>query len=284
MIGFGVLGASSFVANAAVIPAIEASAAANLIALGSRQGPLSYDDVLAHPDVDVVYLPLPNGMHLEWTAAAAAAGKHVLCEKPLAATAATAREMADVCRAAGVRLFEAWMTPFSPPWADAIATARAGECHRIDTRFTFTIGPGNEDNYRWDPQQGGGALLDVGIYALGPAVALWGAEPDTIEATSEWTDRGVDRTTRIDLTWAGGRRCSSLVSFAMDEAQELRLSGPSFSAELTGDAHTGVDGTYRRMIDAVCADLSGHSSFSRTVDDSIAMLALLDRIRAEAER
>lgn len=282
MIGFGVLGGNSFVANAAVIPAIHAAARAELVAVGSRSGALSYDDVLADPAVDIVYIPLPNGMHVEWTARAAAAGKHVLCEKPLAPTAADAAEMISVCAAAGVELFEAWMTPFSPPWAAAVDDARSADATLITSRFTFTIGPGNESNYRWDPTQGGGALLDVGIYTLGAAVELWGADPTTVSAKVEATPRGVDLTSTYTLTWNDGRVCSSVVSFAMPEAQELRISGPDFDRTLTGNAHTGVEGTYTRMIDAVCHDLAGTAPFPRRIDDSVAMLSLIERIRQAA--
>ena len=277
-VGFGVLGGNSFVATAAVIPAIEASEGAELVVVGSRSGSIGYDDVLVHPDVDIVYLPLPNGMHAAWTTRAAKAGKHVLCEKPLAPSAAVAADMVRTCTAAGVRLFEAWMTPFSPPWAEAVGAA-APIADRIESRFTFTIGPGNESNYRWDPSQGGGALLDVGVYALGPAVEMWGAEPATIEADSHLTERGVDLTTNAILTWPGGQVCSITVSFGLPEAQMLTITGPGFGRTLSGDAHTGVDGTYTRMIDAVCADLSGQSAFPRPIDDAVTMLSLIDRIR-----
>jgi xylose dehydrogenase (NAD/NADP) len=282
-VGFGVLGGRSFVATAAVIPAIEESSWARLVAVGSRGGLVSYDDVLADPDVDVVYLPLPNGMHAEWTERAAAAGKHVLCEKPLASTADEAEQMVSVCRAAGVRLFEAWMTPFSPPWATAIDEARACQVDRIDTRFTFTIEPGNDHNYRWDPAQGGGALLDVGIYVLGPAVALWGPEPERVEATSHTTPRGVDVTTEMELKWSGNRICRSLVSFELPEAQELRLRGTDCDLRLDGDAHTGVAGTYRRMVEAVAHDIRDITTHPRPIEDAVAMLRLIDRIRTAAE-
>lgn len=278
-VGFGVLGGRSFVATRAVIPAIQASDHAWLAAVGSRDATTSYNDVLADPDVEVVYLPLPNGLHAEWTTRAAAAGKHVLCEKPLAATADQAAAMVTTCAEADVKLFEAWMTPFSPPWAEAIELSRVGGVDHITTRFTFTIGPGNETNYRWDPLQGGGALLDVGIYALGPAVTLWGSEPDEITAESELTVEGVDLSTRCELRWNDGRTSSSVVSFAMSEAQELRLSGPELDLRLSGDAHTGVDGTYERMIDAICADIREEADFPRPIADAVAMLGLIERIR-----
>ena len=198
-VGFGVLGAHSFVANAAVIPAIKAAEGARLVSVGARSGPISYDDVLADPGVEVVYLPLPNGLHAEWTSKAASAGKHVLCEKPLAPSEAEAATMVSTCRAAGVHLYEAWMTPFSTPWSDAINQGRRGKVDHVDTAFTFTIGPENADNYRWDPAQGGGVLLDVGIYGLGPAVELWGTEPDEVAAEITQAPTGVDVTVAAEL-------------------------------------------------------------------------------------
>ncbi len=285
-LGFGVLGGRSFVATKAVIPAIERAAGARLVSIGSRHHPeggtVSYEDVLANPDVDVVYLPLPNGMHAEWTQRAAAAGKHVLCEKPLAPTAEQAAGMVATCVDRGVKLFEAWMTPFSPPWADTIDRAKGAAGERVTTRFTFTIGPENEGNYRWDPCQGGGALLDVGIYALGPAVALWGPEPEAVAAEIEYAATGVDLTTSLHLTWPGGRTLDSLVSFALPEAQELRIVGPDLDIQLIGDAHTGIEGTYTRMIEAVVADIDGTTPFPRPIDDSVAMARLIDRILAAA--
>ena len=122
------------------ISAIDASVEADLVAVSSLGGPVpepwthlgagTYDDVIDHPDVDVVYVPLPNGIHREWVERAAQAGKHVLCEKPLAPTAADARAMADACDEAGVLLAEAWMTPFDSRWRRAVDVALAANGDR----------------------------------------------------------------------------------------------------------------------------------------------------------
>lgn len=276
------IGGNSFVANAAVIPAIEAAEQAHLVRVGSRTGSTTYQDVLDDPAVDVVYLPLPNGLHEVWTERSAAAGKHVLCEKPLSSSPVEAVRMIRTCQEAGVKLFEAWMTPFSPPWADVVAAAREAGVNEITGRFTFTIEPGNEANYRWDPAQGGGALLDVGIYALGAAVALWGPQPESVVSNIVATSAGVDLTTKATLTWPTGETCHILVSFGLPEAQELHLSGPGFDRSLSGNVFTGVDGTYTRMIDAVAADLAGTTPFPRPVNDAVAMLELIERIREAA--
>lgn len=310
-VGFGVLGGRSFIGTAAVMPAIDAAERAVLTAVAARSGPVDerwsnkevadYDDVIAHPEVDVVYIALPNGQHRQWTERAAAAGKHVLCEKPLAANADEAAAMAAVCRAAGVELFEAWMTPFGPRWATAMKLARSGELGTItsvETAFTFTIAAGNETNYRWDPTEGGGALLDVGIYALGPAVALFGPDPVTITARADHRG-GVDVTTEATLTWPDDRMASFVVSFERDEAQRLRITGERGSIEIADEAHTGnpeatdvivvIDGVlehrtvagrdpYLGMVDAVVEALRGDRPWSRTPEKAIDLLRLLDRI------
>ncbi len=249
----GVLGGRSFVATAAVLPAIQTSSRTTLAAIAALGGPVddrwadvavaSYDDVIGHPDVAAVYLPLPNGMHEEWTRAAAAAGKHVLCEKPLAPTAAVAERMAEACRDAGVLLAEAWMTPFDPRWrrvADAVVRGEIGEVDRVDAAFTFTIDPSQAANYRWRPDQGGGALLDVGIYTLGLPVALWGADPASIVVHDRvMSETGVDARSDVELVWPGGQRARIVCSFVDDEVQRISVAGTTGTITATGDAFTG---------------------------------------------
>jgi len=315
-IGFGVIGANSFVANAAVLPAIVVAPNARLVAAASRSGSVDsrwadtevddYDAVLEHPEVHAVYIPLPNGMHLEWARRAAAAGKHVLCEKPIAGTVADALAMRDVCSDAGVTLAEAWMTPFDARWSHAIEMARAGtigEITHIDAEFTFTIGSEASDNYRWDPAQGGGALLDVGIYCLGAPVALWGSSPESIDAEIHPAPSGVDASASATLMWSGGQTARITCSFVDDEAQRLELVGSTGSLVLDGDAHTGgsaaieiehhtLAGTdmirvepndpYQAMVEAFASSLHGEAQWPRPVSDCIDLLELVERIRKAA--
>ncbi len=306
------------VARLAVLPALEASSRARLVAAASLGGPVpdpwaaktvdSYEAVIDHPDIDAVYIPLPNGMHAEWVERCAVAGKHVLCEKPLAPDPATARRMKKTADQAGILLAEAWMTPFDPRWAEALrlaATGLIGPITEVRSTFTFTIGTEAADNYRWDPTQGGGALLDVGIYCLGPAVQLWGADPVTITASMVPTAGGVDASTTAKLTWPGGQVATISCSFVDDEEQHLELVGPDGVLTLDGDAHTGghrasgitlttsatttsrattstiavqPGDPYLAMVDAFADAVNGSGVWNRPVDESIAMLELLGRV------
>jgi D-xylose 1-dehydrogenase (NADP+, D-xylono-1,5-lactone-forming) len=316
-VGFGVIGAGSMVAERAVLPALAVSAHAHLVASCSLSGAASqpsspravpsYDDVIDHPEVEVVYVPLPNSMHPSWVARAAAAGKHVLCEKPLAVDAAQARVMNEVCEAAGVLLAEAWMTPFDPRWQRTFALVDEGVIGAVtdlEAAFTFTIGPDAAHNYRWSPILGGGALLDVGLYCLGGAVRLWGPDPVTIEATQVMAPSGVDATTEVALTWSGGRTARIRCSFVEAEQQRLRLSGErgelllddvAFTGGATATAirhvaagggertvHVEAGDAYLAMVDAFAASVRGTAVWPRPVEHSAAMLHLLDRIRQVA--
>jgi xylose dehydrogenase (NAD/NADP) len=321
-VGIGVLGARSMVARLAVLPAIDASSKATLIAAASLSGPVpdpwaeaavpDYQAVIDHPDVEAIYLPLPNNMHRAWTIAAAVAGKHVLCEKPLAGSADDARAMQAACDSSGTLLAEAWMTPFDPRWCHAMQLATdglVGDITEINAAFTFTIGPEAVNNYRWSPDHGGGALLDVGIYCLGPAVELWGSQPAVIESFVDVAPSGVDATTTVYLTWPGGQVARARVSFVDAEQQRLEIVGATGRIVLDGDAHTGgpnakrirveSDTTtspapersidvepgdpYLGMIDAFAAAVRGTQRWPRPVERSIEMLELLSQIRTSAQ-
>ncbi len=312
-VGIGIVGARSFVANAAVMPAIDSARNAHIAATASLGGPVperwastevdGYNDVLSHPDVEAVYIPLPNGMHRHWTEQAADAGKHVLCEKPLAPDAATARAMADACERTGVLLAEAYMTPFHRRYehvTNMVRDGRIGTVDKIDARFTFTISDDAADNYRWDPSQGGGALLDVGIYCLGAIIDAFGSDPERIEGASVSTPKGVDASTHAILTFAGARHGLIECSFVDDEQQSLAFHGSTGRLVLENQAFTGGDDDarfrldaasdtvrsndpYLRMVEAFADAVLGITEWPRPVERSIEMLELIERIR-EATR
>jgi predicted dehydrogenase len=147
-------------------------------ALGITRSVGSYEELLADPGVDAVYIPLPNHMHLEWTRRAAAAGKHVLCEKPLAMSSADASQMVEACERAGVRLMEAFMYRLHPTWVairELVAAGRIGKLMAVQSWFGYF----NDDqkNIRNIRAAGGGALYDVGCYCVNLSRVLFGREP-----------------------------------------------------------------------------------------------------------
>lgn len=195
---WGVLGAG-FIANRAVIPALQSSRNARVVAVASRDEtraksaaaqhaiPRIYHDykaLLDDPDVQVVYIALPNSLHHEWAIRAAQHGKHVLCEKPFAMNAAECDEMIDACRNAGVLLMEAVMYRFHPRMQALKAMLDAGEIGEVRLLHAAFSFPFNAPtNYRAFPEFGGGALLDVGSYCVNAARWLIGMEP--VSALSE---------------------------------------------------------------------------------------------------
>ncbi|HSI99733.1 MAG TPA: Gfo/Idh/MocA family oxidoreductase [Patescibacteria group bacterium] len=156
-----------------------ARAAAERLGIGTAHG--SYEALLADPEVEAVYIPLPNHLHAEWTIAAARAGKHVLCEKPLALRAADAERMVDACEREGVRLMEAFMYRQHPSWVaarDLVAEGRIGRLVAVQSWFSYY----NDDptNIRNLLEAGGGALYDIGCYCVNLSRMLFGAEPSRV--------------------------------------------------------------------------------------------------------
>ena len=204
-----------------VIPGLFKADRCEVVAIGSRDAAQartvademgiptahgSYEALLADPDVDAVYVPLPNHLHAEWTLAAARAGKHVLCEKPLAMTAADAERMVEACEAAGVRLMEAFMYRHHPSWVAAmevVASGRLGRLRAVQSWFSYY----NDDptNIRNKLDIGGGALFDIGCYSVNLSRMLFGAEPGAVEASViRDAATGVDTLTSAILEFGDG--------------------------------------------------------------------------------
>ena len=310
---WGVIGATSTVARLAVIPAIEASPKAELVALASLSGhaPSSdaksydaYEEVLADPDVEAVYIPLPNHLHREWTERAAAAGKHVLCEKPMAPTAADASAMHDACRTAGVMLAEAYMTPFHPRARAVVDEARGGRLGDVQhMQCTFSFPLRDAGNHRWQAACGGGALLDVGIYCLAPILEIAGRPPLRLFAAARTTPGGVDASFAATLDFGAGLAADVWCSFDAPERQTMVVTGTTGAVSIeqaftAGPAETsftieGADGSstvldtggadpYRGMVDHFQTVVRGGAHLRRPPEDSIALLALMDSLRAAA--
>jgi D-xylose 1-dehydrogenase (NADP+, D-xylono-1,5-lactone-forming) len=314
-LAWGVIGATSRVAAKAVIPAIAASPSARLAAVASqaaRNLPVgagcrayrSYDALLDDPDVEAVYIPLPNSLHRPWVERAAQARKHVLCEKPLAPTASDAAAMATACAAAGVTLLEAYMTPFHPRAAaveSMIADGRLGTLRFARAAFTGVLARAHD--HRWRPEMGGGALLDVGIYCVAPLVAAAGHPPVRVEAAASIAASGVDLSFAGWLDFGDGLTASIECSFDAPERQCLEIVGTE-AAMLVERAFTpgpedvslalrrrdggteeivaGGGDPYLAMVEDMHRVVRAGGPPRRTVADAIAVLVVLDRLRAAA--
>jgi D-xylose 1-dehydrogenase (NADP+, D-xylono-1,5-lactone-forming) len=166
----------------------------------------SYDALLADREVDAIYLSLPNSMHHEWTIKALRAGKHVLCEKPLAVTSAEAQEMFDVSRQTGKILVEAFMYVSHPQTAkiiEIIKSGAIGELRLIRTSFSYRTSR-MDGNIRFDPKLAGGALMDVGCYCTHFARMIAGQEPTSNNAVGSLHPSGVDHLTAGVLRFPSG--------------------------------------------------------------------------------
>ena len=200
--------ADSPVARVTALVSGDAKKAARLAKQYSVPHTCGYDDVEAlreRPDVHAVYLALPVGMHREYTARAARAGKHVLCEKPMANTAEESRAMIQSCRDAGVLLAIAYPCPHDPLYGlgrELVRTGALGTLHRMTSQFSFTLAA---DDWRRDAKlAGGGSLYDLGIYSLNAARFFLGEEPTHHEATAVTDSHGLELAIDWTSHWAGG--------------------------------------------------------------------------------
>jgi predicted dehydrogenase len=193
--------------NRRLLAAAEKSSAADVVAVASRdQGraeayavehgiPRSYgryEELLEDPELDAVYISLPNSLHVEWSVRALAAGKHVLCEKPLTRSPEEAEEAFEAAERAGRILMEAFMWRHSPQTAKLVQLVEGGVIGELQlVRATFSFPLEGRRNIRLDPELGGGALMDVGAYCVGAARLLAG-EPERVYGEQVIGDSGVD--------------------------------------------------------------------------------------------
>jgi predicted dehydrogenase len=175
-------------------------------ALGIARAYGSYEELLADPDIEAVYNPLPNHLHVPWSIAAAEAGKHVLCEKPAAMDAEEARKLLEARDRAGVKIQEAFMVRTHPQWLgtrEVINSGRVGELRSVTCFFSYY----NRDaaNIRNQVAMGGGALMDIGCYPINLSRFVYGAEPRRVfghvERDPDW---GTDRLTSAVLDFGAG--------------------------------------------------------------------------------
>lgn len=185
----------------------------------------SYEALLADDDVEAVYVALPNAMHAQWSEAAARAGRHVLCEKPLGRSAAEAEAMVGVARECGVRLMEAFMYRFHPrtlALAELVARGDLGEVRLLRASFGFTVT--DTANVRLSAELAGGALMDVGCYPVNAARLLAGPVSGVV-ATARWAGSGVDETLAGTLDHAAGAVSAISCSLVSSHHNVVQLIG-----------------------------------------------------------
>ncbi len=286
------LGAAD-IARGAVLPAIATSRNGEVAAVASRApqrareliAPYagaraldSYEAVLAAPDVDAVYIPLVNSLHCEWSVRALEAGKHVLCEKPLATNADEAEKMAAAADRTDRRLMEAFMYRFLPDMRAFVEQVR--DPIHVMASFGFTLR--DMSNYRLKAELGGGALLDVGCYVVSVSRWLLG-EPVSVTARAR-TEHGVDMTVAALLEFPAGTTASIFASFEAPEEQELRVITEHHLRERHrpfGSPHEPHN-PYQLMVESFGESVLRGAPVAIPPQESVANMRVLDRIREAA--
>lgn len=198
----------------------------------------SYEALLADPGIDAVYNPLPNSLHAQWSIRAMEAGKHVLCEKPIAVTAAEARAMFAAARRCGVHLAEGYpyrAQPQTLKLKELVDAGTLGRVQLIQASMGFTMA--SDTNIRSSPSLGGGALMDVGVYPVSLARMLAGERPSQVSAVAHWTGSGVDRTLAATMEFPGGLLAQVAGSFATSVYRQALIAGTEGVLQTTFTNH-----------------------------------------------
>jgi len=246
-VGYAVIGLGK-ISEHAVLPAFRHAKKSRLIAVVSGDAKKAkrfaarfgasehatydtFDQCLRNPEIEAVYIASNNGSHLQFTLRAAAAGKHVLCEKPLANSAAEGREMVDACRRARVKLMTAYRKYFEPACQDLkkiLDSGKLGRLKFIHTAFSVNL-PASQVWHLSQALAGGGSLVDVGVYCVNTIRMLTGLEPTEASAYSWATDavrfRDVDETTSFQLKFPDGLYLQGTSSFAAALGSFLQIHG-----------------------------------------------------------
>src|SRR5271156_5136658 len=247
VVRWGVLGVAK-IATEKVIPAMQRGEVSRIAAIASRDPERaraaaaalgipkahgSYEALLADPDIDAIYNPLPNELHVPWTERALAAGKHVLCEKPIALDADEARRLVASRDRSGKLVAEAFMVRYHPQWRrvhEIVRSGEIGEVGAIQTLFAYRL----EDpaNIRNKPP-GGGGLYDIGCYAILTARYIFGAEPARVVATIDWDPKfKTDRLASALLEFPGGRHLPFSVGTQLSAHQRVTIVGDAGRIEV----------------------------------------------------
>src|SRR5664279_5020005 len=238
---WGVLGVAK-IATTRVIPAMQAGEWCEVAGIASRDGQRaraaadelgipkaygSYEEMLADPEIDAVYNPLPNHLHLPWSARAAEGGKHVLCEKPIGLNVREALELMAVRDRNGVKIGEAFMVQNHPQWLRIVELVRTGRIGQLRSAVgTFSYFNQRADNVRNIRECGGGGLFDIGCYPIKTSRMVFGEEPVRVSGTMVRDTRfgGVDVLTSAILEYPSGQ-CIFTCSMQLAANQSMRFYG-----------------------------------------------------------
>jgi predicted dehydrogenase len=250
-----------------VIPSMQQGEFTSIVAIASRNLPKaqeaaaalgiptaygSYEELLADPDIDAIYNPLPNHLHVPWTIKAAEAGKHVLCEKPISLTAAEAQTLLAVRARTGVKIGEAFMVRSHPQWIrlrQLLDEGRIGELRSILGYFSyFNINPANIRNI---VDVGGGALMDIGCYLIQASRFAFGREPQRVVASLDRDpEMHTDRLTSAILEFEGGSQSVFTCSTQLVPYQRIHFLGSKGRIELEVPVNVPPDRPVRLLIDS----------------------------------
>jgi len=321
---WGILGAANIAVNK-VIPAMRATSRARVIAIASRDAAKarstarahdiekafgSYDELLADPDVDAIYNPLPNHLHVPWSIRAADAGKHVLCEKPIALSSAEARTLIDARDRNGVTIAEAFMVRAHPQWLKVRSLVRDGHIgplRLVSGHFSYFKRDPND--VRSHADWGGGSLMDIGCYPINLARWLFDAEPSGVIAAMERDpELGVDRLVTALLQFDAGqaqfacagqlvpfqrmtvfgdrRRIEVEIPFNAPPDRRCRIfvdDGSRFAAEAAEVIEFPAVDQYMLQAERFADAVAGRAEVPVTLEDAVANMAVIDALFRSAE-
>jgi predicted dehydrogenase len=213
---------------------------------GIGRSVVGYQTLIDDPDIDALYIPLPNALHAEWTIRALEAGKPVLCEKPLCGVLPDTERVLATARRTGTLLWEAFSFPFHAQLAELkrlVADGAIGELMEIKSNFHFTVR--NPANIRLSRELQGGALLDVGCYPVRLALELFGPDHESAWARARAGGDGVDADTWGVLGYSGGRRLVFSCGFGRSYDTFTTLEGTGGQIHVTNPFHPGPDDSYQ---------------------------------------
>ncbi|MBI3690690.1 MAG: Gfo/Idh/MocA family oxidoreductase, partial [Mycolicibacterium aromaticivorans] len=259
-----------------------------------------YDTLIADPDLDAIYIPLPNSLHGRWTRAALAAGKHVLCEKPFAANAIEAREIADLAEQSGRVVMEAFHYRYHPlalRIEQIIASGELGKLQRVEATLCYPLPLFSDIRYSYS--LAGGATMDAGCYAVHMARMFGGGTPEVTTARARLRDENIDRAMTAELRFPGGHtgrlHCSvwslSLLNISakvIGDRGELRVLNPvmpqffhRLSVRSVGSRrveHFSRRPSYAYQLDAFAAAVLHGEPVRTTPRDAVENMTVIDAI------